>query len=449
MLLFTALFARTAPLRQRFVNALLSGVHINTNVSFGEHSIRLENDKINFSADQTASAAGDFCYDTGANRLVMHDGTGEHALAIADEVLALSGGTMTGNIDMDSNSITGLPNAATGSSAAVPMSQLESYVGALIANKVDVGSVGQGLIGSASSSECNALSPVAGNVIVAEASYTPTAGTSDALSTGDVAEFDGTSWKKIVTNSAGKVPSGTRLLVSTVSDFISGGGLTDATDEGKIANFDGTSLTPTSFTTPSDGVIVAIKGEGATAENSVLAFDGAVPTGAWRSTAAAGVAHSSLTGLTSGDDHTQYVKLAGRSGGQTLQGGTAANNNLVLESTSNGTKGDIRIASGSTLKFMGDDVVTPNTDGQVSLGTSGAKFKQVYANTIVQGDSVFGGYGYQYRLQETAYGLRMLDQTGVTTDLNDKTSGTPYRMLRVPENIGPVRRLALRALGVQ
>ena len=48
--------------------------------------------------------------------------------------------------------------------------------------------------------------------------------------------------------------------------------------------------------------------------------------------------HSSLTSLTA-DDHTQYGLLAGRSGGQTLIGGTAASNNLVLESTANATKG--------------------------------------------------------------------------------------------------------------
>lgn len=40
--------------------------------------------------------------------------------------------------------------------------------------------------------------------------------------------------------------------------------------------------------------------------------------------------HSSLTGLTSGDDHTQYALLAGRSGGQTLYGGTGATDNLTL-----------------------------------------------------------------------------------------------------------------------
>lgn len=47
-----------------------------------------------------------------------------------------------------------------------------------------------------------------------------------------------------------------------------------------------------------------------------------------------------LTGLTD-DDHTQYALLAGRLGGQTLIGGTAASNNLTLQSTSHATKGKL------------------------------------------------------------------------------------------------------------
>lgn len=50
--------------------------------------------------------------------------------------------------------------------------------------------------------------------------------------------------------------------------------------------------------------------------------------------------HGTLSGL-SDDDHTQYALLLGRSGGQTLIGGTASGNNLTLQSTSNATKGSL------------------------------------------------------------------------------------------------------------
>lgn len=49
---------------------------------------------------------------------------------------------------------------------------------------------------------------------------------------------------------------------------------------------------------------------------------------------------AALTGLTD-DDHTQYALLAGRSGGQTLNGGTASGEDLTLVSTANATKGQI------------------------------------------------------------------------------------------------------------
>ena len=43
-----------------------------------------------------------------------------------------------------------------------------------------------------------------------------------------------------------------------------------------------------------------------------------------------GAAHSALTSLTVGDDHTQYALLAGRSGGQTLYGSTVTAEDLTL-----------------------------------------------------------------------------------------------------------------------
>lgn len=64
-------------------------------------------------------------------------------------------------------------------------------------------------------------------------------------------------------------------------------------------------------------------------------------------TAAGVTAHSSLTGLTSGDDHTQYAFLAGRSGGQILYGSTAASENLRLEGTVHATPGTVYTSASS------------------------------------------------------------------------------------------------------
>jgi hypothetical protein len=64
--------------------------------------------------------------------------------------------------------------------------------------------------------------------------------------------------------------------------------------------------------------------------------------------------HGTIGGL-SDDDHAQYPLLIGRAGGQNLRGGTAASNNLILESTSNVTKGFV--------------ILQPN-GGNVGIGTS-------------------------------------------------------------------------------
>ena len=75
----------------------------------------------------------------------------------------------------------------------------------------------------------------------------------------------------------------------------------------------------------------------------------AAPTWVTRATLNAALDHGLLIGL-GDDDHTQYALLAGRSGGQTLIGGTAASNPLNLQSTSNATRGDI-VLDGADLTF--------------------------------------------------------------------------------------------------
>lgn len=67
--------------------------------------------------------------------------------------------------------------------------------------------------------------------------------------------------------------------------------------------------------------------------------------------------HSLLVGLLE-DVHTLYLKLTGRSGGQTIQGGTATGDDLTLESTSHATKGDIALQNFLTVLFKPDGTQT-------------------------------------------------------------------------------------------
>ncbi len=68
----------------------------------------------------------------------------------------------------------------------------------------------------------------------------------------------------------------------------------------------------------------------------------------------------------SADPLSQYALLAGRSGGQTVTGGTASGENLTLTSTSNGTKGKIVLGSASTYDQAND---------RLGLGTTSPSYK--------------------------------------------------------------------------
>lgn len=68
---------------------------------------------------------------------------------------------------------------------------------------------------------------------------------------------------------------------------------------------------------------------------------------------------------TSGDPYSQYALLAGRAGGQVLNGGSAASNSLTLQSTANATRGSILFDAAGAFGSVG-------TAGAWTLGPSGA-----------------------------------------------------------------------------
>jgi len=88
------------------------------------------------------------------------------------------------------------------------------------------------------------------------------------------------------------------------------------------------------------------------------------------------ITHNTLSGLTTGDaGHTQFVMLAGRSGGQTVQGGTSASESLVFESTSNATKGFVKTKD-SFVPFT--NASFSGTWAGTDLGASTNYFKDVF-----------------------------------------------------------------------
>lgn len=88
------------------------------------------------------------------------------------------------------------------------------------------------------------------------------------------------------------------------------------------------------------------------------------------------------------DSFTQYVLLNGRTSGQTINGGADANGNLTLESTSNGTKGNI--------------LLSPNGGSSVAVGTSTplSKFSVVGGAMSAGPQGTSAGQGGEVRFYE-------------------------------------------------
>ncbi len=88
------------------------------------------------------------------------------------------------------------------------------------------------------------------------------------------------------------------------------------------------------------------------------------------------IAHSSVSGLTTGDaGHTQFALLAGRAGGQTLRGGASAGEHLTLESTSNASKGNL--VTMDTLRPGADATYSGGWQG-VDLGLDTYRYRHLY-----------------------------------------------------------------------
>jgi hypothetical protein len=157
----------------------------------------------------------------------------------------------------------------------------EAKLAAAVVNKLPIVPVdGPSYAGSAAVVYLDGLSPIRGeSYVVTGGGGTPVAPGSDTLADGDTAEWDGSAWKKTVSNVGGYPPNGTRALVGaaafiTLQAPAAGNG-------GKIAEWDGTSLTPT-FTAPAASQTAVVRSGAATllqVSYSTLAGGVWAPTG--------------------------------------------------------------------------------------------------------------------------------------------------------------------------
>ncbi len=182
-----------------------------------------------------------------------------------------------------------------------------------------------------------------------------------------------------------------------------------------------------------------------------------IPAGA-SSGLAAGAAHDLLGELTD-DDHTQYARLAGRAGGQTLQGGTAASEILLLQSTANATKGNIRFGGATGFDY---DETTKNIGNGVAAGTFGYNFyvqRGTTAAVAVESTVTSGSAGIELfsaprgaTLRCSSYGVAGTTQGELSADLTAlTTSGCDRLMLGIAGDFSlifvtnSIRRLAINS----
>lgn len=264
-----------------------------------------------------------------------------------DTQLPLTGGTMSGDIAMGSNKITS-SYAPVNANDLTNKNYVDSAVSG-IAWKEPVEAFN--LIGNASIATINGLTPSAGDQYVATDAGTPTAGTSDALVAGSIAEYNGTSWIEIVAGSGGFVPAGTRAILSASTALIAP--YTDATDDGKIVSFTGSSNTgvDTGDAADANAVLVQDPAHVSVYDNLGYVFEGTVPTGTWIQFTGAGQLNAGV-GLVKDGNTLNALLGAGVKELPSDEIGLDLAISGGLELTTTATEGQLQIAAAGVTNAM-------------------------------------------------------------------------------------------------
>lgn len=170
------------------------------------------------------------------------------------------------------------------------------------------------------------------------------------------------------TRSTTDLPEGTNLYYTDerVDDRVgtlvqNGTGITWAYNDGAGTLTPTVTLSPFTTTNLGEGsnlYYTDARARAAISGSSPISYDNA--TGVISLTQSA-ITHNNIGGLTTGDPHTQYTLLAGRSGGQTITGGTGPANGLTIRSTSDASKGTIAIEQATAVTLAPHGTSAGNT----------------------------------------------------------------------------------------
>lgn len=194
----------------------------------------------------------------------------------------------SGDFNMNTNKITGL-GAATASTDAVS----KGYVDGLVTGPAAVHVINliDDSLNDAPGGESEGDSYIVGS--------SPT-GDWVSFSTGDLISYVGASWVLILAGTGSTPADGTRAVICGIGSGTGAGSFTGYDDY--VAKY--TTGTGWSFTAPSDGWFLIVKGEGAAYENSSFVYDASSTS--WIEFAGATANHNDLSGLQGGTTGEYY-----------------------------------------------------------------------------------------------------------------------------------------------
>jgi len=330
----------------------------------------------------TTYEAGRFFYATDTKELFIDTGSA------FEEILSDISGTQDNLIKIDAN---GKPEDAGVAVDDAGTTTADLWTASKIATEINNAVEGRswkepasvmGLVGNDAALTIEGLSPSSGDSYVVTTANG--AGDLATATVGDIWEYNGSAWVKVITGAGGFVPSGTRAALSTATALIAP--YTDATDDGKVVSFNGTTNTGSATTDAAEGNAILCSGENSVNENNTYSFDGTVPTGEW-------VLMNQGGGLSAGNgiqisSNTISVKPDSTTGGNVIPVDVTANGvgldvddldgtglevdsaTLRLAAQGNGISG----GAGSTLS-VASDTATGATIAAVSVTANGVGVK--------------------------------------------------------------------------